>query len=83
MNRARPPPPLWSTERTIYHDCILSASTILLVVSRFMNDVPNFKFFITGWPETRARSGFCFGSLISIMKVLELSGVWPEVPSER
>ena len=55
------------------------ASAILSVLSRCMVDIPTVKFFITGRPEVRIRSGFRLKSLLPITEVLELHEVKPEV----
>jgi len=51
------------------------ASAILSVLSRYADDVPNVKFFITGRPEPRIRSGFRLKSLRPITEVLRLHDV--------
>ena len=55
------------------------ASAILSVLSRYMADIPTVKFFITGRPEARIRSGFRLKSLLPITEVLKLHEVKPEV----
>ena len=55
------------------------ASAILSVLSRYMADLPTVKFFITGRPEVRIRSGFRLKSLLPITEVLKLHEVKPEV----
>ena len=55
------------------------ASAILSILSRFVNEIPNVKFFITGRPEPRIRSGFRLRSLLPITEVLKLHEVKPEV----
>ena len=55
------------------------ASAILSVLSRYMPDIPTVKFFITGRPEARIRSGFRLKSLLPITEVLKLHEVKPEV----
>ena len=55
------------------------ASAILSVLSRYMANIPNVKFFITGRPEDRIRSGFRLKSLLPITEVLKLHEVKPEV----
>ena len=55
------------------------ASAILSVLSRYMAKIPNVKFFITGRPEARIRSGFRLKSLLPITEVLKLHEVKPEV----
>jgi len=54
------------------------ASAILSVLSRYVDEIPNVKFFITGRPESRIRSGFRLQSLIPITEVLKLHEVKPE-----
>ena len=55
------------------------ASAILSILSRYMDLIPNVKFFITGRPEPRIRSGFRLESLVPITDVLKLHEVKPEV----
>ena len=55
------------------------ASAILSILSRYMDQIPNVKFFITGRPEPRIRSGFRLESLVPITEVLKLHKVKPEV----
>ena len=55
------------------------ASAILSILSRYMDHIPNVKFFITGRPEPRIRSGFRLKSLVQITEVLKLHEVKPEV----
>ena len=55
------------------------ASIILSILSRYVNEIPNVKFFITGRPEARIRSGFRLESLVPITEVLKLHEVKPEV----
>ena len=54
------------------------ASAILSILSRYTNEIPNVKFFITGRPEPRIRSGFRLKSLVPITEVLKLHEVKPE-----
>ena len=54
------------------------ASAILSVLSRYTDQIPNVKFFITGRPEPRIRSGFRLESLAPITAVLKLHEVKPE-----
>jgi len=54
------------------------ASAILLILSYYTNEVPDVKFFITGRPEARIRSGFRLESLVPITEVLKLHEVKPE-----
>ena len=54
------------------------ASAILSILSRYINEIPNVKFFITGRPEPRIRSGFRLESLVQITEVLKLHQVKPE-----
>jgi len=51
------------------------ASAILSVLSRYVDKIPNVKFFITGRPEPRIRSGFRLESLRPITEVLKLQDV--------
>jgi len=51
------------------------ASAILSVLSRFVDRIPQVKFFITGRPEPRIRSGFRLKSLRPITEVLRLHDV--------
>jgi len=51
------------------------ASAVLSVLSRYANEIPSVKFFITGRPEPRIRSGFRLKSLRSITEVLRLHDV--------
>jgi len=55
------------------------ASAILSILSRYVDQIPNIKFFITGRPEPRIRSGFRLKSLVQITEVLKLHEVKPEV----
>ena len=54
------------------------ASAILSILSRYTNEIPDVKFFITGRPEPRIRSGFRLRSLLPITEVLKLHEVKPE-----
>ena len=54
------------------------ASAILSILSRYVDQIPNIKFFITGRPEPRIRSGFRLESLAPITEVLKLHEVKPE-----
>ena len=54
------------------------SSAILSILSRYANEIPNVKFFITGRPEPRIRSGFRLRSLLPITEVLKLHEVKPE-----
>jgi len=51
------------------------ASAILSVISRYVDEIPNVKFFITGRPEPRIRSGFRLKSLRPVTEVLRLHDV--------
>ena len=51
------------------------ASAILSVLSRFVDKIPQVKFFITGRPEPRIRSGFRLELLRPITEVLRLHDV--------
>ena len=55
------------------------ASAILSILSRYMPNIPNVKFFITGRPEARIRTGFRLKSLLPITEVLKLHEVKSEV----
>jgi len=55
------------------------ASAILSILSRYMDAIPEVKFFITGRPEPRIRSGFRLASLVQTTEVLKLHEVKPEV----
>ena len=55
------------------------ASAILSMLSRYVGQIPNIKFFITGRPEPRIRSGFRLESLVPITEVLKLHEVKPEM----
>ena len=54
------------------------ASAVLSTLSRYVNQIPNVKFFITGRPEPRIRSGFRLQSLVQITEVFKLHEVKPE-----
>ena len=51
------------------------ASAILSVLSRYVDKIPQIKFFITGRPEPRIRSGFRLEPLRPITEVLKLHDV--------
>ena len=51
------------------------ASAILSVLGRFVSEVPNVKFFITGRPEPRIREGFRLPLLVDTTKVFILHEV--------
>jgi len=51
------------------------ASAILSMLSRLMDEIPDVKFFITGRPEPRIRSGFRLKSLRPITEVFRLHDV--------
>ena len=53
-------------------------SSILSILSRFVDEIPNVKFFITGRPEPRIRSGFRLQPLARITQVLMLHEVRSE-----
>ena len=55
------------------------AYAVLSILSRYVNEMANVKFFITGRPEPRIRSGFRLESLAPITEVLKLHEVKPEV----
>ena len=54
------------------------ASAILSILSRYVTEIPNVKFFITGRPEPRIRSGFRLKLLLPITEVLRLHEVKPK-----
>ena len=54
------------------------ASAILSILSRYVDQIPVVKFFITGRPELRIRSGFRLELLTPITEVLKLHEVKPE-----
>jgi len=51
------------------------ASALLSMLSRYVDEIPDIKFFITGRPEHRIRSGFRLKSLRPITEVLRLHDV--------
>jgi hypothetical protein len=51
------------------------ASAILSILSRYVEKIPHVKFFITGRPEPRIRSGFRLAALRPITEVLKLHDV--------
>jgi len=51
------------------------ASAILSVLSRYVDKIPNVKFFITGRPEPQIRSGFRLKSLQPVTEVLRLHDI--------
>jgi hypothetical protein len=53
------------------------ASAILSILSRYVDQIPSVKFFITGRPEPQIRSGFRLESLVPITEVLKLHEVEP------
>ena len=55
------------------------ASAILSVLSRYVDQIPHVKFFITGRPEPRIRSGFRLKPLRPITEVLRLHDVKPSL----
>ena len=55
------------------------ASVILSILSRYVDKIPNAKFFITGRPEVPIRSGFRLKSLLPITLVLKLHEIKPEI----
>ena len=55
------------------------ASAILSVLSRFVNKIPQVKFFITGRPELQISSGFRLKPLQPITEVLRLHDVKPSL----
>jgi len=54
------------------------ASAILSILSCYVNEIPSVKFFITGRPEPRIRTGFRLKPLLPITEVLKLHEVKPE-----
>ena len=54
------------------------ASAILSILSRYVDQLPRVKFFITGRPEPRIRTGFRLESLVPVTEVLKLHEVKPE-----
>ncbi|KAF9645787.1 hypothetical protein BDM02DRAFT_3189409 [Thelephora ganbajun] len=54
-------------------------STILSVMGRLVEGIPNVKFFITGRPEPRIQSGFRLGLLRSLTDIFVLHDVEPSV----
>jgi hypothetical protein len=55
------------------------SSAILSVLSRYVDEIPEVRFFITGRPEPRIRSGFRLQSLRPLTEVLKLHEVKPKV----
>ena len=55
------------------------ASALLSVLSRYVDKIPLVKFFITGRPEPRIRSGFRLVSLRPHTEILRLHAVKPDV----
>ena len=58
------------------------ASAILSILSCYVGEIPNVKFFITGRPEPRIRSGFRLRSLLPITVVLKLHEVTPKAVND-
>jgi len=54
------------------------ASAILSILSRYVNELPTVRFFITGRPEARIRTGFRLKSLLPVTEVFKLHEVKPE-----
>jgi len=54
------------------------SSAILSILSCYVDQIPNVKFFITGRPEPQIRSGFRLESLAPITEVLKLHEVKPK-----
>ena len=54
------------------------ASALLSILSRYVDQIPAVKFFITGRPEPRIRSGFRLKLLAPITEILKLHEVKPE-----
>ena len=55
------------------------ASALLSILSRYVDKIPNVKFFITGRPEPRLRSGFRLESLRPHTEVFKLHEVQPSL----
>jgi len=55
------------------------ASALLSVLSRYVDKIPHVKFFITGRPEPRIRSGFRLASLKPHTDILRLHDIEPDV----
>jgi hypothetical protein len=53
------------------------ASAILSILSRYVEQIPQVKFFITGRPEPQIRSGFRLATLRLVTEVLKLHDVAP------
>jgi len=59
------------------------ASAILSVLSRYVEQIPHVKFFITGRPEPRIRSGFRLAALRPITEVFKLhDAIFPLVDTD-
>ena len=54
------------------------ASAILSILSRYVNEIPTVRFFITGRPEAQIRTGFWLKSPLPITEVFKLHEVRPE-----
>ena len=54
------------------------AFAILSILSRYVNELPTVRFFITGCPEARIRTGFRLKSLLPVTEVFKLHEVKPE-----
>ena len=54
------------------------ASALLSILSRYVDQIPAVKFFITGRPEPRIRSGFRLEVLVPITEIFKLHEVKPE-----
>jgi len=54
------------------------ASAILSILSHYVNKIPSVKFFVTGRPEARIRTGFRLKLLFPITEVLKLHEFKPE-----
>ena len=54
------------------------ASAILSILSRYVDQIPTVKFFVTGRSEPRIRSGFRLESLLPITEVIKFHEVKPE-----
>ena len=58
------------------------SSAILSVLGRFVDQIPNVKFFITGRPEPRIKSGFCLPLLVESTNVFVLHDVRPSLVND-
>ena len=58
------------------------SSAILSVLGRFVDQIPNVKFFITGRPESRIKSGFRLPLLVESTNVFVLHDVCPSLVND-